>query len=71
MKRQPMTLRERECRNFIAGYRRRRGVSPCQFEIAGYFNAESRGFVCRVLKSLQTKGYIRIRMYEPRGIELT
>ena len=66
-----LTRREEECLGFIAAYTDREGRPPFQDEIADHIGAKSRGFIFRVLKSLESKGRVRIRMYERRGVELT
>jgi hypothetical protein len=46
------------------------GRAPFKYEIAAHFGAASRGYVYRILASLEAKGFVRHRKYEPRGIEL-
>jgi hypothetical protein len=57
-------------RQSMAAYTDREVQRPYQDEIADHLGASSRGFVHRVLKSLETKGHVRIRMFERRGVEL-
>lgn len=65
-----LTRRQEECLGFIAAYTDREGRPPQQDEIAEHLGASSRGFVFRLVRSLEAKGLLRIRMYERRGIEL-
>lgn len=65
-----LTRREEECLGFIAAFTDREGYPPLQDDIADHIGAKSRGFIHRVLKQLEAKGCIRIRMYERRGVEI-
>ena len=65
-----LSPREEECLGFIAAFTDREGSPPHQNDIADHIGSSSRGFVHRVLKSLEAKGFIRILAYERRGIEL-
>ncbi len=46
------------------------GHAPTQREIARRLGMNSRDFIGRVLKNLETKGAIKIQPYKVRGIEL-
>jgi SOS-response transcriptional repressor LexA len=59
-----------DVRQSMASYTDREGQPPYQDEIADHLGASSRGFVHRVLKSLETKGHVRIRTFERGGVEL-
>lgn len=65
-----LSPREMQCLDFIAGRITATGHPPFQFEIAEHFGTKSRGFVWRVLKSLEAKGAICIKLKSPRGIEI-
>jgi SOS-response transcriptional repressor LexA len=65
-----LTRREAQCLEFITSTVRTTGRAPFKYEIAAHFGAASRGYVYRILASLEAKGFVRRRKYEPRGIEI-
>ncbi len=65
-----LSPRESQCLTFICATIAATGRAPFQYEIAAHFGTKSRGFVWRVVKALEAKGVIRIRIKRPRGIEV-
>jgi SOS-response transcriptional repressor LexA len=66
-----LSPRESQAVAFIGATIAQTGRAPYQMEIAEHFGTTSRGFVWRMLKSLQAKGAITMKIKSPRGLSLT
>lgn len=65
-----LTERQKEILEFIADFRRRKGISPTHREICEHFGYSSYGTAYKHLKLLERKGYLKRDWNQKRGIEL-
>ncbi|MGH7671355.1 MAG: transcriptional repressor LexA [Gemmatimonadales bacterium] len=66
----PLTRRQREILDFLAGHIQAKGYAPSFEEIAGQFAFQSLATVHEHLTNLERKGYIRRAHNESRAIEI-
>src|SRR5690348_12934670 len=66
----PLTKRQKEILDYIAGHIEDKGYAPSFEEIAGKFGFQSLATVHEHLTNLERKGYIRRAHNESRGIEV-
>ena len=66
----PLTRRQREILDFLAGHIQAKGYAPSFEEIAGQFSFQSLATVHEHLTNLERKGYIRRAHNESRAIEI-
>ena len=66
----PLTRRQREILDFLAGHIQAKGYAPSFEEIAGQFSFHSLATVHEHLTNLERKGYIRRAHNESRAIEI-
>ena len=66
----PLTRRQREIFDYIAGHIQGKGYAPSFEEIAGQFGFQSLATVHEHLTNLERKGYIRRAHNESRAIEV-
>jgi SOS-response transcriptional repressor LexA len=66
-----LTRRETETLAFIKRFIARTGAAPFQKEIASELGISSRGFILRILVSLELKGFIKRTPYKISGIALS
>lgn len=66
----PLTRRQREILDFLAGHIQAKGYAPSFEEIAGHFSFQSLATVHEHLTNLERKGYIRRAHNESRAIEI-
>jgi hypothetical protein len=64
------STRENQALRFIASHIAEFGHPPYQFQIAAHFKTDSRGFICRMLDSMERKGMIERRYGVRRSITL-
>jgi SOS-response transcriptional repressor LexA len=60
--------REQQVIDYISRYSAEFGHAPYQWQIAAHLKTDSRGYVCRMLDSLQRKGAIERKYGSPRSI---
>src|SRR5205823_2314761 len=66
----PLTKRQREILDYLAGYSEENGYAPSFEEIARQFNYNSLATVHEHLSNLERKGYIKRAYNESRAIEI-
>lgn len=65
-----LTPRERDCKNFIAGYQAEHGCAPSFDEIMAGIGMKSKSEVHRVIHALRRRGHILFDSFMPRSVEV-
>lgn len=65
-----MTKRERDLLDFLKDFISRHGKSPTYAEMAEGLKLRSRGNTHRLIKSLESQGYVKVTPQSYRAIEI-